>query len=128
MNNTNDASLAVFSSACFNSGVSRRFLPKARINAPKAPIAPPSVGVATPKKIVPSTKKVAGPGATLDIPLTHINASYVRSHFDAMEARISDAPRSNEILVAVVVTDSGRPHPRVGGLQVHEIVGKDGLR
>jgi hypothetical protein len=78
--------------------------------------------------IVPSTKKVGPPGAALDVPLTHINASYVRSHFDAMEARVADAPRANEIVVAVVVTDSGRPHPRVGGLQVHEIAGQDGLR
>jgi hypothetical protein len=52
----------------------------------------------------------------------------VRSHFDAMEARVADAPRAHEIVVAVVVTDSGRPHPRIGGLQVHEIVGQDGLR
>ena len=78
--------------------------------------------------IVPSTKKVGPPGAALDVPLTHINASYVRSHFDAMEARVADAPRANEIVVAVVVTDSGRPHPRIGGLQVNEIVGQDGLR
>ena len=78
--------------------------------------------------IVPSTKKVGGPGAALDVPLTHINASYVRSHFDAMEARVADAPRANEIVVAVVVTDSGRPLPRVGGLTASEIKGVDGLR
>ena len=52
----------------------------------------------------------------------------MRTHFDAMEARVSDAPFANEILVAVVVTDSGRPLPRIGGLQVADIVGQDGLR
>ena len=78
--------------------------------------------------IVPSTKKVGAPGSALDVPLTHINAAYVRSHFDAMEARVADAPRANEIVAAVVVTDSGRPLARVGGLQAHEIKGEDGLR
>ena len=78
--------------------------------------------------IVPSTKKVGPPGCALDVPLTHINAAYVRSHFDAMEARVADAPRANEIVVAVVVTDSGRPLPRVGGLTAYEIKGVDGLR
>ena len=78
--------------------------------------------------IVPSTKKVGAPGTALDVPMTHINASYVRSHFDAMEARVSDAPRASEIVVAVVVTDSGRPLARVGGLQAHEAKGLDGLR
>ena len=78
--------------------------------------------------IVPSTKKVGGPGTALDVPMTNINAAYVRSHFDAMEARVSDAPRANEIVVAVVVTDGGRPLPRIGGLQVDEIQGSDGLR
>jgi hypothetical protein len=60
--------------------------------------------------------------------LGHKDAAFVRSHFDAMEARVSDAPRANEMVVAVVVTDSGRPAPRIGGLQVSEIVGQDGLR
>jgi len=78
--------------------------------------------------IVPSAKKVAGPGARLDVPITHINASYVRSHFDAIEVGVADAPRANEIMVAVAVTDSGRPHPRVGGLTKGEIKGVDGLR
>ena len=71
--------------------------------------------------LVPSSKKRGGLGTAID-------AAFVRSHFDAMEARVSDAPRANEIVVAVVVTDSGRPLPRVGGLQVHDIQGKDGLR
>lgn len=78
--------------------------------------------------LVPSAKKRAGIGAPIDVPLGHKDAAFVRSHFDAMEVRVSDAPRPNEILVAVVVTDSGRPLPRVGGLQVSEIEGKDGLR
>jgi hypothetical protein len=78
--------------------------------------------------LVPSAKKRAGIGAPIDVPLGHKDAAFVRSHFDAMEVRVSDAPRPNEILVAVVVTDSGRPLPRVGGLQVSEVEGKDGLR
>jgi hypothetical protein len=78
--------------------------------------------------LVPSAKKRGGLGAPIDVPLGHKDAAFVRSHFDAMEIRVSDAPRANEIVVAVVVTDSGRPLPRVGGLQVSEIEGKDGLR
>nr|WP_315431424.1 amino acid synthesis family protein [uncultured Albidiferax sp.] len=78
--------------------------------------------------LVPSAKKIGGLGAAIDVPLGHKDAAFVRSHFDAMEARVSDAPRAHEIVVAVVVTDSGRPLPRIGGLQVSEIVGQDGLR
>ena len=78
--------------------------------------------------LVPSAKKCGGMGAAIDVPLGHKDAAFVRSHFDAMEARVSDAPRAAEIVVAVVVTDSGRPLPRIGGLQVHEIQGQDGLR
>ena len=78
--------------------------------------------------LVPSAKKRGGLGAPIDVPLGHKDAAFVRSHFDAMEVRIADAPRANEILIAVVVTDSGRPLPRVGGLQASEIEGKDGLR
>jgi len=78
--------------------------------------------------LVPSAKKRGGLGTAIDVPLGHKDAAFVRSHFDAMEARVSDAPRANEIVVAVVVTDSGRPSPRIGGLQVHEVVGEDGLR
>ena len=78
--------------------------------------------------LVPSSKKMGGMGTGIDVPLGHKDAAFVRSHFDAMEARVSDAPRANEIVVAVVVTDSGRPLPRVGGLQAHEAEGKDGLR
>ena len=78
--------------------------------------------------LVPSAKKRGGLGTAIDVPLGHKDAAFVRSHFDAMEARVSDAPRANEIVVAVVVTDSGRPLPRIGGLQLHEIKGEDGLR
>jgi hypothetical protein len=78
--------------------------------------------------LVPSAKKRGGLGTAIDVPLGHKDAAFVRSHFDAMEARVADAPRAGEIVVAVVVTDSGRPLPRIGGLQVHEIKGEDGLR
>jgi hypothetical protein len=78
--------------------------------------------------LIPSSKKRGGPGVALDVPLGHKDAAFVRSHFDGMEVRIADAPRANEIMVAVAVTDSGRPHPRVGGLTKEEIKGVDGLR
>ncbi len=78
--------------------------------------------------LVPSNKKRGPMGHPLDIPLGHKDAAYVRSHFDGMEVRVTDAPRANEILVAVAVTDSGRPLPRVGGLTHEEAEGKDGLR
>jgi len=78
--------------------------------------------------LVPSSKKRGGMGTAIDVPLGHKDAAFVRSHFDAMEARVADAPRANEIVVAVVVTDSGRPLARIGGLQVQEIKGEDGLR
>lgn len=80
------------------------------------------------KAIVPSAKKVGGPGARLDVPVTHINASYVRSHFDAMEVGIPDAPRADELLLALVMTTGSRIHARVGGLKASEIKGEDGLR
>lgn len=78
--------------------------------------------------LVPSSKKRCGLGGVLDVPLGHKDAAYVRSHFDGMEVHINDAPRADEIMVAIVVTDSGRPLPRVGGLTVDEIKGEDGLR
>jgi len=78
--------------------------------------------------LVPSSKKRGGMGTAIDVPLGHKDAAFVRSHFDAMEARVSDAPRASEIVVAVVVTDSGRPLARIGGLQVDDIKGEDGLR
>jgi hypothetical protein len=78
--------------------------------------------------LVPSSKKMGGPGQPLDVPLGHKDAAYVRSHFDGIEVRLNDAPRANEIMVAVAVTDSGRPLPRVGGLEASEAEGVDGLR
>jgi hypothetical protein len=78
--------------------------------------------------LVPSAKKMGTLGTAIDVPLGHKDAAFVRSHFDAIEARVSDAPRANEIVVAVAVTASGRPLPRIGGLQASEIKGEDGLR
>jgi len=78
--------------------------------------------------LIPSAKKQGGPGTPIDVPLGHKDAAFVRSHFDGMEVQINDAPRANEIMVAVAVTDSGRPLPRVGGLTVAEVKGEDGLR
>jgi hypothetical protein len=80
------------------------------------------------KAIVSSTKKVGGPGTRLDVPVTHINASYVRSHFDAIEIGLPDAPRADEIVLALVMTTGPRIHERVGGLKASEIKGEDGLR
>ena len=99
-----------------------------------AAILPPKLGAPVRKALtkgaalIPSSKKRGGPGVALDIPLGHKDAAFVRSHFDGMEVRLNDAPRANEIMVAVAVTDSGRPHPRVGGLKTDEIKGVDGLR
>jgi hypothetical protein len=78
--------------------------------------------------LMPSAKKRGGMGTPIDVPLGHQAAASVRCHFDAMEVRLADAPRRDEILVVVVLTDSGRPLPRIGGLQADEIEGKDGLR
>jgi Amino acid synthesis len=80
------------------------------------------------KAIVPSAKKVGAPGSHLDVPITHINASYVRSHFDAMEVGLADGPREDELLLALVMTTGPRIHARVGGLKAAEIKGEDGLR
>ncbi len=80
------------------------------------------------KAIVPSTKKVGGPGTRLDVPVTHINASYVRSHFDAIEVGVADAPRANELVVVLVMTTGPRVHARVGGLAASDVKGQDGLR
>ncbi len=78
--------------------------------------------------IVPSTKKVGGPGTRIDVPVTHSNASYVRSHFDAIEVGLNDAPKSDEMLVILVMTTGARIHNRAGGLAAADIIGKDGLR
>lgn len=80
------------------------------------------------KAIVPSAKKVGGPGMRLDVPITHINASYVRSHFDSMEIGLNDAPRADELMFALVMTTGPRIHARAGGLEAAEIKGEDGLR
>ena len=90
--------------------------------------APLRVAVEKGAALVLSSKKMGGPGQVLDVPLGHKDAAYVRSHFDGIEVRLNDAPRAGEILVAVAVTDSGRPLPRVGGLTHAEAEGKDGLR
>jgi hypothetical protein len=80
------------------------------------------------KAIIPSAKKMGGPGTEIDIPLHYKDAAFVRSHFDAMTVRLHDAPKANEIVVVLAVTDSGRPHPRVGGLTKEEAKKEDGLR
>jgi len=80
------------------------------------------------KAIIPSTKKVGAPGTPIDIPLHYKDAAFVRSHFDAMEVRVADSPRPTEILVALAVTNGGRPHPRIGGLKKEDAKKEDGLR
>lgn len=80
------------------------------------------------KAIIPSAKKLGGLGTPLDVPVHYKDAAFVRTHYDAMEVRLADAPRADELLVALVVTDSGRPHPRIGGLLKEEVKGEDGLR
>lgn len=78
--------------------------------------------------IVPSSKKVVGVGGRLDVPITHINASYVRSHFDSMEVGLNDAPKADEMALILVMSTGARIHNRSGGLAAQDIVGKDGLR
>jgi Amino acid synthesis len=78
--------------------------------------------------IVPATKKVGSPGCTLDVPLTHLNASYVRSHLDSIEVRAPGAPRSDEIVFVLAVSTGPRIHARVGGLQANQISQWDGQR
>jgi hypothetical protein len=80
------------------------------------------------KALIPSAKKLGYPGVAIDVPLGYKDAAFVRSHFDAMEVRVPDAPRGNELILIVVVTDAGRPAARVGGLKVEEVKGEDGLR
>lgn len=80
------------------------------------------------RAIVPSAKKVGGVGARLDVPVTHINAAYVRSHFDSMEVGVNDGPRADEMLLALVMTTGPRVHSRSGGLEAWDIKGLDGLR
>src|SRR5712691_1641589 len=90
--------------------------------------APLRAAVAGGKAIIPSAKKLGGPGTTIDVPLHFKDAAFVRTHYDAMEVRLHDAPRANEIMLAIAVTDGGRPHPRVGGLTKDEANKEDGLR
>ena len=90
--------------------------------------APLRVAVEKGAALVPSSKKIGGLGTAIDVPLGHKDAAFVRSHFDAIEVRVPDAPRAGEIVVAIAVTDSGRPLPRVGGLKASEVQGVDGLR
>jgi hypothetical protein len=78
--------------------------------------------------IVPSSKKIAGVGGRLDVPITHINASYVRSHFDSMEVGLNDAPKANEMALVLVMSTGPRIHDRAGGLAAKDIKGEDGLR
>lgn len=78
--------------------------------------------------LIPSSKKRVGTGAAFDVPLGHKDAAFVRTHFDGMEVRIPDAPRADEIVLALAFAETGRPLPRVGGLTKHEIRGEDGLR
>ena len=80
------------------------------------------------KAIVPSSKKVGAIGARIDVPLAHINAAYVRSHFDTMEVGLNDAPRANEVIYILAMTTGPRVHSRSGGLEVSNIIGEDGLR
>ncbi len=80
------------------------------------------------RAIVPSSMKQGGPGTRIDIPLGHINAAYVRSHFDAIEVGLPDAPRANELLFALAMTKGPRIHARVGGLAAEDVKGQDGLR
>ncbi|MEW5991809.1 MAG: amino acid synthesis family protein [Chloroflexota bacterium] len=92
----------------------------------------PKFGAPTRKRaggvsILPSVKKRGAMGATLDIPVHHVKAMLVRSHFDAVTISVADAPASDELLVALAVTDGGRPHARVGGLRAEDALGEDGL-
>lgn len=89
--------------------------------------APLRVAVGGGKAIIPSSKKVGGAGTAIDVSLHHKDAMKVRSHFDAMEVRIPDAPAADEIVVIVAVTNGGRPHARVGGLLLEDVKGEDGL-
>ena len=90
--------------------------------------APLRAAVGGGKAIIPSAKKLGGPGTAIDVPLHFKDAAFVRTHYDAMEVRLPDAPRANEIVLVVAVTDGGRPHPRVGGLTKEEATKGDGLR
>ncbi|MEM7043426.1 MAG: amino acid synthesis family protein [Pseudomonadota bacterium] len=78
--------------------------------------------------IVPSCMKRGGIGTSLDVPLGHINAAYVRSHFDGIEVRLADGPKADEIVFALAMSSGGRVHSRMGGLEAWDAKGEDGLR
>lgn len=80
------------------------------------------------RSLIPSSKKMGSAGIAIDVPLHHKDAAYVRTHFDAIELRVHDAPREHEIVLILAVSNCGRPHPRIGGLTKDEIKGEDGLR
>jgi len=80
------------------------------------------------RAIVPSAMKVGGMGTTLDIPLGHLNAAYVRSRFDVITVACADGPRSGEVLFALAMARGGRVHSRMGGLEIWQVRGEDGLR
>ena len=80
------------------------------------------------KAIVPSSMKQGGPGTRIDVPLGHINAAYVRSHFDGMEVGLPDGPRADELLFILAMSRGTRIHDRMGGLAMAEVKGEDGLR
>ncbi len=80
------------------------------------------------RAIVPSAMKVGGMGTTLDVPLGHLNAAYVRSRFDVITIACADGPRANEVLFALAMARGGRVHSRMGGLELHQVKGEDGLR
>lgn len=90
--------------------------------------APLRAAVGGGKAIIPSAKKLGGPGTAVDVPLHFKDAAFVRTHYDAMEVRVADAPRADEIVLALAVTDGGRPHARIGGLTKDEAKKEDGLR
>jgi hypothetical protein len=90
--------------------------------------APLRAAVGGGKAIIPSAKKLGGPGTAIDVPLHFKDAAFVRSHYDAMEVRVPDAPRAHEIVLVIAITDGGRPHPRIGGLTKDEARKEDGLR
>lgn len=81
-----------------------------------------------PKAIVPAAKTIGGPGTRLMVPLGHIHAAYVRSHFGTAEMTLWDAPRRDEIAFGLVMATGGRPHARIGGLAVSDISVHDGQR
>jgi len=81
-----------------------------------------------PKAIVPAAKTIGGPGCRVMIPLGHIQAAYVRSHFGVAEMTVWDGPRRGEIAFGLAMATGGRIHARLGGLAASDVKGEDGLR